>query len=171
MVITPTFRVAREPNFDENLAIQRVRSVHSQFDKIIYPILPPLLDGIAGYPEAPEYWWVYTLLLSTMIPSLVNLVIGGTALMRAVPGLSPFVLGYLPATGAVRSYDRAWIAAVLTGQVALGVILGVGVQALLAYGLIFYAMPAVGPGLLDIARDFADLELPTRLIQLLAGAS
>jgi hypothetical protein len=138
--------------------------------KAVLP-LGALFDDISAHPEAPEYWWVYALLLSTMIPSLVNLVIGGTALMRAVPGLSPFVLGYLPATGAVRSYDRAWIAAVLTGQVALGVILGVGVQALLAYGLIFYAMPAVGPGLLDIARDFADLELPTRLIQLLAGAS
>ena len=55
------------------------------------PVLPlrPLFDGIAAHPEAPEFWWVYALLLSTMIPSLINLVIGGTALMRAVPGLSP----------------------------------------------------------------------------------
>jgi len=71
----------------------------------------------------------------------------------------------------VRSYDRTWIAAVLTAQVALGVILGVAVQALLAYGLIFYAMPAVGLGLLDLARGLADLELPMRLIQLIAGPS
>jgi hypothetical protein len=137
------------------------------------PVLPlgPLFDGISTHPEAPEYWWIYSLLLSTMIPSLLNLVIGGTALMRAVPGLSPLLAHYLPANGAVRSYDRAWIAAVLTGQVALGVVLGVGVQALLAYGLIFYAMPAVGLGLLDVARGLADLELPTRLIQLVADAS
>ena len=71
----------------------------------------------------------------------------------------------------MRSYDRTWIAAVLTAQVALGVILGVAVQALLAYGLIFYAMPAVGLGLLDLARGLADLELPMRLIQLIAGPS
>jgi hypothetical protein len=106
-----------------------------------------------------------------MIPSLINLTIGSTVLMRAVPGLSQWLLNYLPATGRVRSYDRAWIAAVLTGQVALGVILGVVVQALLAYGLIFYAMPAVGLGLLGVARGLADLELPTRLIQLFVGAS
>jgi hypothetical protein len=137
------------------------------------PVLPlrPLLDGIAAHPEAPEYWWVYALLLSTTIPSVINLIIGGTALMRAVPGLSPLLLNHLPADGSVRSYDRAWIAAALTGQVTLGVILGVGVQALLAYGVIFYAMPAVGLGLLDVARGLADLELPMRLIQLLDGAS
>jgi hypothetical protein len=135
------------------------------------PVLPLdiLFKGIAAHPEAPEFWWVYALLLSTMIPSLINLMIGGTALMRAVPGLSQWLLNYLPATGAVRTYDRAWIAAVLTGQVALGVILGVGMQALLAYGLIFYAMPAVGLGLLDVTRGLADLELPTRLIRFLAG--
>jgi hypothetical protein len=137
------------------------------------PVLPlgPLFDSIAAHPEAPEFWWVYALLLSTMIPSLINLVIGGTALMRALPGLSPWLLRYLPAAGAVPSYDRAWIAAVLTGQVALGVILGVAVQALLAYGLIFYAMPAAGLGLLDVARDLAALDLPMRLIRLLAGGS
>jgi hypothetical protein len=171
VVITPTFRVAREPNFDENLAIQRVRSVHSQFDKIIYPILPPLLDGIAGYPEAPEYWWVYTLLLSTMIPSLINLAIGGTALMRAVPGLSSALLHFLPVTGGVPTYDRAWIAAVLTLQAALGALLGVAMQALVAWGLIFHAMPAIGLGLLDLARGLAALDLPTRLIEFVASAS
>jgi hypothetical protein len=35
-----------------------------------------LFDGIAAHLSAPEYWWLYALLLSTMIPSLVNLIIG-----------------------------------------------------------------------------------------------
>jgi hypothetical protein len=131
----------------------------------------PLLLGIAFHPAAPEYWWVYALLLSTMIPSLINLVIGGTALMRAVPGLSSALLHRLPATGGVPTYDRAWIAAVLTVQAALGAILGVAVQALVAWGLIFYAMPAAGLGLLDLARGLAKLDLPMRLVQFLAGTS
>ena len=50
------------------------------------------------------------------IPSLINLAIGGTALMRAIPGVSPLLLRFLPATGGVPTYDRAWIAAVLTLQ-------------------------------------------------------
>jgi hypothetical protein len=69
--------------------------------------------------------------------------------------------------GAVRSYDRAWIAAVLTGQVALGVILGVTVQD--CSPTASSSMPAVGLGVLDLARGLADLELPMRLIQLFSG--
>jgi hypothetical protein len=137
--------------------------------KAVLP-LGPVFDGIAAHPELPEYWWVYALLLSTMIPSLVNLAIGGTALMRAVPGLSPALLHFLPATGGVPVYDRAWIAAVLTVQAALGAVLGVAVQTLIAWGLIFHAMPAVGRGLLDLARDLAALNLPMRLIEFVAGA-
>jgi hypothetical protein len=51
------------------------------------PFLPlaPLFDGIAKTPAAPEYWWAYALLLSSMIPSLVNLAIGGMALTRGIP--------------------------------------------------------------------------------------
>jgi hypothetical protein len=133
--------------------------------------LAPLFDGIAANPEAPEYWWVYALLLSTMIPSLINLAIGGTALMRAIPGLAPALLHFLPATGGVPVHERAWIAAVLTLQAALGAVLGVAVQAVVAWGLIFHAMPAAGLGLLDLARSLAALDLPMRVIELLTGGS
>jgi hypothetical protein len=128
-----------------------------------------LFDDIAANTAAPEYWWIYALLLSTMIPSLINLGIGGTALMRAVPGLSSLLLRFLPATGGVPTYDRAWIAAVLTMQAALGAVLGVAVQAAVAWGLIFHAMPAVGLGLLDLARGLAALDLPARVIAFFAG--
>jgi hypothetical protein len=136
--------------------------------KAVLP-LAPLFDGIATHPEAPEFWWVYALLISTMIPSLINLAIGGTALMRAVPGLPQILLYFLPAMGGVRSYDRAWIAAVLTAQAALGAVLGVAVQALVAWVFIFHAMPAAGLGLLDLARGLAALDLPTRAIAFFTG--
>jgi hypothetical protein len=45
------------------------------------------------------------LLLSTMVPSLMNLAIGGTALVRAVPGLPQVLLRLLPAAGGVPLYD------------------------------------------------------------------
>lgn len=137
------------------------------------PVLPlrPLFDGIAAHPANPEYWWVYVLLLSTMLPSLFNLVIGSTAVMRGLPGLSSLLLRFWPAGLAVPTYDRAWIAAVLTAQVALGVLLGVAVQGLLAYALLAHAMPATGLALLDICRGLADLDLPARLIRLAAPAS
>ena len=129
------------------------------------PVLPltPLFDGLAAHPEAPEYWWIYALLLSTMIPSLVNLVIGGTALTRTAPGLPSLLLRYVPAGRSVPAFDRAWVALVLTLQVVGGVILGVAAQALLAVGLIRYVMPQAGLGLLDLARTVAAFDLPARV--------
>jgi hypothetical protein len=66
------------------------------------PVLPlgPLFDGIAANPAAPEYWWVYVLLLSTMIPRVINLAIGGVAPMRGEPRLSSMLLQTL------RPYDE-----------------------------------------------------------------
>jgi hypothetical protein len=129
----------------------------------------PLLNGLAANPAAPEFWWVYALLISTMVPSLINLAVGGTALVRAAPGVSAWLLGHLPADRAVAAHDRLWIALVLTLQPAAGVILAILTQGVIAYGLIFYAMPAVGLGLLDTARALAKLQLPLHLIQLFAG--
>jgi hypothetical protein len=43
------------------------------------PVLPlkELFDGIKASPLAVKYWWLYALLLSSMIPSFINLMIGG----------------------------------------------------------------------------------------------
>jgi hypothetical protein len=59
---------------------------------------------------------------------------------------------------------------VLTLRAALGAILGVEVQAVVAWGLIFLAMPAEGLGLLDLARRLAAPDLPVRVIAFFAGS-
>jgi hypothetical protein len=55
-----------------------------------------LLTGIKADAAAPEYWWAYALLLSTMIPSLVNLAIGGMALTRGIAWLARLLLQWIP---------------------------------------------------------------------------
>jgi hypothetical protein len=132
------------------------------------PVLPleKLFNGIAANPSAPEYWWLYALLLATMIPSLVNLVIGGTSLMRGLPGVSSLLLRFMPERGNVPKFDRAWIATVLTGQVAAGAVLGIAAQVFLVWVMIGYVMPFFGLELLDMARDVADFNLPARVAQL-----
>jgi hypothetical protein len=131
--------------------------------------LDDLFDGIAAHPADPEYWWLYALLLSTVIPSLINLMIGGASLLRGVPGLPSLILRFMPVGKAVPTFERNWIALVLTLQVALGAILGVAAQALLVVGVIGYVMPWLGLGLLDMARDVAAFNLPLRIGQLFAG--
>jgi hypothetical protein len=132
------------------------------------PVLPlePLFSGIAAHPTAPEYWWFYALLLSTMIPSLINLVIGGTSLARGFPGLPRVLLRFMPDRGGVLKWERAWIAAVLTFQAGAGAALGVAAQVFLVVVILGYIMPFFGLELLDMARDVAALNLPARVGQL-----
>ena len=132
--------------------------------------LGQLFDGISAHPGEPQYWWVYAVMLSSMIPSIVNLVIGGTALMRAAPGLPSLLLRYMPVGGAVPAIDRAWLAFVLTLQVVSGMILGIAAQALLALGLIGYVMPRLGLGLLALARSIEAFDLPMRVWHIFEGA-
>jgi hypothetical protein len=132
------------------------------------PVLPlnALFTGIAEHPTAPEYWWLYALLLSTMIPSLVNLVIGGTSLVRGAPGVPSLLLRYIPERGGVLKWDRRWIATVLTAQAAAGAALGIVAQVFLVWVIIGHVMPFFGLELLDMARDVADFNLPARVGQL-----
>jgi hypothetical protein len=74
-------------------------AVHGGGNRILP--LGRLFDRLAASPYAPEYWWLYALLLSTMIPSLINLMIGGASLLGGVPGLSPLLLRFLPIGKAV----------------------------------------------------------------------
>jgi hypothetical protein len=133
--------------------------------KAILP-LDALFNGIAANPWAPEYWWLYALLLSTMVPSLVNLVIGGTSLVRGLPGVPSLLLRYIPERGGVLKWDRHWIATVLTAQVAVGAALGIAAQIFLVWVIIGHVMPFFGLELLDMARDVAAFNLPARVGQL-----
>ena len=136
--------------------------------KAVLP-LNALFDGIAAHPSAPEYWWVYALLLSSMIPSLINLVIGGTSLIRGVPGVPSLLLfRFMPDKGGVLKWDRHWIAAALTTQVAAGAILGIAAQAFLVVVILGYIMPFFGLELLGMARDVAAFNLPMRTWQFFA---
>jgi hypothetical protein len=134
--------------------------------KIGPPATNTLFDGIANNPAASEYWWAYALLLSSMIPSLINLAIGGMALTRGVPGVGRLLLNWIP-EGRVPDYRRPLAALGLTVQMFSGAVLGIAAQALLfAWGLLFHLMPAVGLDLLWLCQKLADLDLPAKFFRL-----
>jgi hypothetical protein len=64
--------------------------------------------------------------------------------------------------------ERAWIATLLTAQVAAGAALGIAVQAFLVWVIIGRVMPFFGLELLDMARRVTDFNLPARVAQLFA---
>jgi hypothetical protein len=131
--------------------------------------LPALFDGIAKNPVAPEYWWAYALLLSSMIPSIINLAIGGMAFTRGIPWLARLLLQWIPEGKAVPEYKRQPAAIGLTVQMFAGAFLGIAAQAFLAWGLIFHLMPWIGLDLLKMARAVAAFDLPARVAQLFIG--
>jgi hypothetical protein len=130
--------------------------------------LGELFDGIAKSPGAPEYWWAYALLLSTMISSLINLAIGGMALTRGVPGVPRLLLHWIPEGREVPDYRRPLAALVLTGQMFAGALLGIAAQVLIAWGLLFHVMPAIGLDLLWLCQQLTDLDLPGKFFHLTA---
>jgi hypothetical protein len=144
-------------------------AVHGGGENATVLPLDTLFDGIATNPAAPQYWWAYALLLSSMIPSLINLAIGGMALTRGIPGVSGLLLDWIPEGREVPDYRRPLAALVITGQMFAGAFLGIAAQAFLAWGLIFHVMPLIGPDLLDMARAVASFDLPMRVWQLFAG--
>jgi hypothetical protein len=137
-------------------------------DAAVLP-LDTLFDGIVKSPGAPQYWWAYALLLSSMIPSLINLAIGGTSLFRGLPGLSSLLLRFMSEGKAVAGFDQSWMAMVLTLQVVGGAILGVGAQAILVFLLVGVVLPWFGLDLLDMARAVTEFDLPMRMGQLFAS--
>jgi hypothetical protein len=127
----------------------------------------PLLDGIAVNPGAPEVGWVYALLLSTMVPSLVNLTISGLSLTRGIPPLSRYLYVRLPATEPVAPYDRNLIALILMFQWIAGIGLGVLAQVVLIWGIFRHVLPSIGIDMLDLARSVAVFNLPAHLFRIL----
>ncbi len=62
-------------------------------------------------------------------------------------------------------FERAWIATILTTQVAGGVALGIGAQAFLIVVIIGYIMPSFDLRLLDFAQQVEAFNLPARVGQ------
>ncbi len=132
------------------------------------PTLPldPLLDQIATHPGDPVNWWLYALLLCTLMPSLTNLLIGAASLTRGVPGVSALLLRYMPVGHAVPTFDRTWIAAMLTAQWAIGGVLMLVAIAGLTW-IVATLVPEMGEWFLDYARWVAAIDLPGHAVALL----
>jgi hypothetical protein len=110
------------------------------------------------------------MLLSTMIPSLLKLMIGGASLPRGVPLLTTALLHAMPEHRAPRSFDRTWIAGVLTAQIFLGGLLGLAAQGVMVYVVIGLVLPVFGPDLLGLARVVAAPDLPGTLLAWITGS-
>jgi hypothetical protein len=131
--------------------------------------LQDLFDGIHDHPAESKYWWVYVLLLSTMIPSIINLAIGGLSLTRGVPRVTTYLYSLMPEGGYLAGFDLYRLAGLLAMQQVTGAVLGIGAQVLLVWGIVFHLMPWLEFDMLKMAQSVAEFDLPTRLAVLYAN--
>lgn len=133
------------------------------------PLLPmtPLLDALSVDPAAVEHWWLHALLMSTLVPSGLNLCLACTSLMRSHRSVVTWLMRRLPESrgqGDAVLVRSLTIATVLTAQWAVGVVAGLLALGLVIWVVIGLVMPAWGFGLLELMRALADANLPERLV-------
>jgi hypothetical protein len=134
-------------------------------------ILPlgPLFTGLQSTPNDYEYWWVWMLLFSSMIPSVLNLSIAAAAFLRGLPGPNKWILDRMPVGKAVRERNRLAVSAALTAQFVGGMALTGLATYLVALYLIPLGLPAFGAVVRDFAADLATFNAPARAMIWLAG--
>jgi hypothetical protein len=135
-------------------------------------ILPlgPLFEGLETRPGDYEFWWVWFMLFSTLIPSLINLVIGAAAFLRGLPHLNAWILNRMPEGKAVRENDRLPVACALAGQLAGGLLISGVLLYLLAAYVVPIGIPTLGIYVRDFSEQVAAFNAPARLMMLLHGS-
>jgi len=135
-------------------------ALHHGASAAILP-LDAVLDDLQNNPWQWHLSWLYALLLTTILPSLINCTIACFAFFRALPWSTRYLLRHMPEHGAVRAPNQ--LAVILAGQWALGFVLGLGALALLLWGLVLHVLPAVGIELLAIVRAAVALNIPQQI--------
>ena len=117
-------------------------------------ILPlgPLFEGLETRPGDPEFWWLWLMLFSTLVPSALHLCIAAASLVRGLPLLNAWIVKRMQTAGAMRDSDRLLLASALSAQIAGGVL----VTGVALYFIGVYFLPICLPFLGGYLRDFSD---------------
>ncbi|MFO1124908.1 MAG: hypothetical protein U1E25_06260 [Methylocystis sp.] len=121
-------------------------------------VLPPssfYLGMLERDPAAPEFWWLYATLFSTMIPSVINLFIAGFSFLRTLPWSRNFLLLNMREGETMPVAARLISSSILTAQVALAWPLAVAAQVFLTYVVLWQIMPRLGLGILHLVETLS----------------
>jgi hypothetical protein len=135
------------------------------------PVLPldPLFETLKSHPASVENWWIWLMLFSTAIPSVVNLAIASFAFLRGMPPVTRWMLRCMPVGGAMRPRDRLRVSAALAAQVAVGALLTATLLYLLFDNVIPLGLPWLGEIIRDFSKQIADYNAPAYVMRWLAG--
>ncbi len=106
-------------------------------------------------PAAPEFWWLYATLFSTMIPSVINLFIAGFSFLRTLPWARNFVLSNMREGETMPVVARLISSTILTAQIALAWPVAIAAQTFLTYVVLWQIMPRLGLGILHLVEKLS----------------
>ena len=131
--------------------------------------LGPLFEGLETRPGDPEFWWLWLMLFSTLIPSALNLCVAAASLIRGLPFLNTWIVKRMQTAGVMHDSDRLLLASALSGQIAGG-FLATGV-ALYLIGVWFLPiwLPILGGYVRDFSEALAAYDAPARIMMWFAG--
>ncbi len=104
----------------------------------------------------PEYWWIYTTLFSTLIPSIINVAIGALSIMRGSGGFHRYIAAKMPAGQAMLLADALWAVPLLALEVLGSVVIGVALTLGWIWVVVAKLFPLFG-GLIPMLRAVAGL--------------
>ena len=116
-----------------------------------------LLNTLRTDPANPTVWWVYVTIFTTMVPSLVNLFLGGLAIVRGLPSVTLWIANtLLPVDPRDLTLNTRFMAtAALTFQASIAGIGALGV-AWIGWWIVSTGMGLIGLGLLPMAEALND---------------
>jgi hypothetical protein len=132
--------------------------------------LDALFAGLKTRPDDPEYWWIWLMLFSTLIPSALNLCIAISSFMRGVPLLNTWILNRIATTrSAMGDRDRFLLASTLSGQIAGGFFVTGVAFYLLGVWLLPRGLPFLGGYLRDFSEALATYNAPGQIMKWLTS--
>jgi hypothetical protein len=130
----------------------------------VEPVLAALADPQRRFDW--PYMWIYFMVFSTMVPSLINLAVGCFAWLRGFAPLDRWAAAVMergPKEG-----ERLRLALWLGAQPVIGVVVGLLLIVYPAQTLMFGFGPTYGEGMISLVQDFAAANWPERLIAMLS---
>ena len=153
-----------------DLAVHHAKTVlHAENDNARIIHFAQLFDSLENHPTDYENWWIWLMLFSTAIPSVVNLLIACFSLLRGWPPLGRWMGRQFREGEAMAEPVKIGLAAILSAQIAHGVLM----SGALLYGLMTRAGPLVLPAYAGWLRDasewLAACNVPAHVVQWAAG--
>ena len=118
-----------------------------------------LFEGLEA--DDPKFSWVWLMLFSPLIPSVINLCVAAASFLRGLPFLNAWVVRKMP--DAIHDSDRVLLASALGGQVAGGTLLTGVVLYLIGVSSLPLWLLILGSAR-EVSERVADFDAPKRIM-------